>query len=247
MALSDKYLVGVWMGNTDFSSTKRLSGYSGPAGAVKKILLSLHQDRVDGLNDIEFPPPGGYRPVKICRLTGKRADSFTPYTTTEYFKPGTEPMEYSSVQQLLPVDKRNGLLAYPGCKAPVEYRRFVVLDPEYYDWAQSQGLEVPPDRYSPLCGGTPTNTDYTITITSPRNESRFYIDPEMPPGRSVIVFTCKAYPPPSSVLWFVNGEEYKVVSYPFKLEWPMKPGNYEFQATIPHTDVMSKTVGIEVF
>jgi penicillin-binding protein 1C len=247
IGFSDRYLVGVWMGNTDFSTTKSLSGYEGAARIVKEVLNTLHPDKTDGLSDVEFPPPPGYVPVQICRLTGKKADRFTPFATTEYFKPGTEPLEYSTVQQLLSVDKRNGLLAYPGCNAPLEYRRFIVLAPAFRDWAESQGLEVPPDRYSPACGNAPIVDNYAIAITSPRSGSRFFIDPEMPEGKSVLPFICGVSPIPASVMWLVNGEEYKVVPYPFKLLWPMKPGKYEFQATVPETPFKSKPVTCEVY
>ena len=244
---TDRFLVGVWIGNTDFAPMKKLGGYEGAALLVKKVLLTLHADRAGGLSDIEFPPPPGYVPVAICRLTGKRADLATPYVTTEYFKPGTEPEEISTVQQLLPIDKRNGLLACPGCGKEIDYRRFIVLAPEFRDWAESQGLEVAPDRYSPCCGGNMIVDKYDIAITSPRPESRFYIDPEMPAGKSVLPITCRVFPPPSSVLWLVNGEEQRVTAYPFRLEWPMKPGTFEFQAAVPGTPFKSKTVKIEVY
>jgi penicillin-binding protein 1C len=245
--MSDKFLVGVWIGNTDFTSTKNLSGYEGAARVVKKTLLSLHPNRVNGMSDISFPPPPGYKPIKICKLTGKKADRYTPYVTTEYFKPGTEPIEYSKVQQLLPIDKKNGLLAFPGCGVPVEYRRFIVLEPQFRDWAQSQGLEVPPDRYSPSCGGIPSVDNCSIIITSPRTDSRFFIDPDMPVGKSTLTLTCKVFPPVSSVLWYVNGEEFKVVSYPFNLSWLMKPGVYEFQAAVPYSSFRSNVIKVEVF
>jgi membrane carboxypeptidase/penicillin-binding protein PbpC len=236
-----------WIGNTDFTSTKNLSGYEGAARVVKKTLLLLHPNRVDGMSDISFPPPPEYKPIEICKLTGKKADRSTPYITTEYYKSGTEPIDYSTVQQLLPVDKNNGLLAFPGCGVPVEYRRFIVLAPEFRDWAQSQGLEVPPDRYSPACGETPPIDNCSISISSPRTDSRFFIDPEMPVGKSNLTLTCKAFPPPASLLWYVNGEEYKVVYYPFHLSWPMKPGVYEFQAAVPYTTLRSKVIKVEVF
>jgi penicillin-binding protein 1C len=244
---SDNYLIGVWIGNTDFTSTKNLSGYQGAARVVKKTFFSLHSEKVDGLNDVQFPPPPGYVPIEICRLTGKKADRFTPYKTTEFFKPGTEPIEYSTVQQLLPIDKKNDHLAHDGCKSELEYRRFIVLDPEFHDWAKLQGLEIPPDRYSPSCGGSATVDNYQIAITSPRVNSRFFIDPEMPVGESNLKFTCKVFPPPASVLWLINGEEYKVENHPFSLTWPMKEGAYDFQAVVPNTEFKSKTVRIEVF
>ena len=247
VGFSDRYLVGVWNGNTDFSPTKNLSGYEGAAPIVKRILYALHPDRTDGLKDTEFPAPPGFLPVPICRLTGNRADRATPYVTTEYFRPGTEPLEYSTVNQLLPVDGKNGLLAYPGCKVPVEYRRFTVLEPRFRDWAESQGLEVPPDRYSPACGGAPIIEKYDLAITSPRGGSRFFIDPEMPPDKSLLPITCRIFPPPASVLWRVDGREYKVVKYPFTLLWPMMPGTHTFQAEVPGTEFRSAQAAFEVF
>jgi penicillin-binding protein 1C len=245
-AWSDRYLAGVWVGNTDFSSTKNLTGYTGAAHIVQNIMRKLHADQTGGLDAQEFAPSQGYVPVQLCRLTGKRAGRFTPYTTTEYFRPGTEPVEYSTVQQMLPVDPKNGLLAYPGCTKRVEYRRFLVLAPEFSDWAASQGLEVPPDRYSPACGGIPLVDTYEIAITGPRNGARIFIDPEMPAG-SVLSVTCRVFPPPKSVLWLVNDQEVGVAEYPFTLRWPMKPGTCSFQAAVPGTPFKSAVVRIEVF
>ena len=246
-AFSDTYLVGVWIGNTDFSATRGLSGYEGAARIAKRMLYTLHPDRVDGLSDAAYPVPAGYVPVNICRLTGKRADRSTPYATTEYFRPGTEPLEFSDVQQTLPVDPRNGLLAFEGCKVPVQLRRFTVLDPQYRDWAVSQGLETPPDRYSPACGGAPIVEEYSLAITAPRSGSRFFIDPEMPAEGSLLPINCRVFPPPASVLWLVNGEEHAVVTYPFTLKWPMRPGTYTFQAVVPGTTFRSAPVHFEVF
>ena len=247
VGFSDRYLVGVWIGNTDFSPTKNLSGYEGAALIVKQTLYALHPDRTDGLKDTEFPPPPGFQPVPICRLTGNRADRSTPYVTTEYFRPGTEPLEYSTVNQLLPVDGKNGLLAFPGCKVPVEYRRFTVLDTRFRDWAVSQGLETPPDRYSPACGGAPIVEKYDLAITSPRGGSRFFIDPEMPPDKSLLPITCRIFPPPASVLWRVDGREFQVVKHPFTLLWPMKPGTHTFQAEVPGTAFRSAQASFEVY
>jgi hypothetical protein len=210
-------------------------------------MLSLHRDRMGGLSDCEFPPARGYVPLQICRLSGKRADQLTPYVTTEYFKPGTEPMEYSTVQRLLPVDPVNGLLAVPGGPVPVVYRRFIVLAPEFCDWALSQGLKVPPERMSPRCGAVPLVDSYDIAVTSPRSGSRVIIDPEMPAGGSMLSITCRVFPPPEEVVWLVDDAEYKVVPHPFTLRWPMTAGAHTFQAAVPGTPFKSGITKVEVF
>ncbi len=247
VGVSGKYVVGAWMGNVDFSPTKGLSGYSGAAALVKKIFYSLQPEKTDGLSDIEFPPPRGYIPVSICRLTGKRADRNTPYVTTEYFKLGTEPLEYSTVQQTLSVDRRNGLLADPHCRVPVESRRFLVLPTQYHDWAAQQGLQVAPERYSPACDHRPVVDAYSVAITSPRGGSRLFIDPEMPAGQSLLPLTCRVSPEPASVLWRVNGQEYQLTPPPFTLKWPMHPGTFSFQAEIPGTSFRSAVVALTVY
>lgn len=246
-AISDTYVVGVWVGNTDFSQTKNLSGYEGSAAVVKKIMMYLHKEKVGGLDDIQFKPPERYLPVEICKLTGKKADKFTPYTTTEYFKPGTEPVEFSTVQQIVAVDKRNKLPLTPGCTAPSELRRFIVLEPQYQEWAKSQGLEILPDRYSPYCTDNTIIDNYEIKIVSPKSNSRFYIDPEMPEGTSVLKIKCNAVPSPKSVLWFVNDEEYRETGYPYQLSWKMRKGKFSLYAMVTGTGIRSETVTIEVF
>jgi penicillin-binding protein 1C len=247
IAWSDHYLVAVWAGNTDFSSTREMSGLTGAAPIVKSIMLSLHPERKGGLEDIEFPPPASYVPISLCRLSGKRADRATPYVTTDYFKPGTEPLEFSTVQRLIPIDAANGLRAYPGCAARVEYRRFIMVPPEFTDWAIAQGLETPPDRYSPACGGAPVIDTYSIAVTSPRDKSRIFTDPEMPEAKNVLQIGCRVTPRPASILWFVNGEEAGAALFPFKLRWPLKKGAYTFQAAVPRTPFKSAPVSIEVF
>jgi hypothetical protein len=129
----------------------------------------------------------------------------------------------------------------------MENRRFIVLAPQFREWAESQGLETPPDRLSPACGGAPGAESYAIAITSPRSGSRFFIDPEMPAGKSLLPLNCRVFPPPASVLWMLNGEEYRVVKPPFALLWPMRPGLYEFQAVVPGTAFRSAPIKFQVF
>lgn len=247
VGMSDRYLVAAWMGNADFTPTKGLTGYQGAAALVKEVLFRLHPDRVDGQSDIDFPRPPGFLPVSICRLTGRRADRSTPYQATEWFALGTEPLEFSAVQQRIPVDARNGLLAHPGCRTRIEYRRFLVLAPEYRDWAESQGLAVPPDRYSPACGPPPPADSFALAITGPLDGSRLFLDPEMPAGESRLRLTCRVQPPPSNILWLWNGEEYQVTAYPFALSWPMQAGKHRFQAVVPGTNFKSREILLEVW
>jgi penicillin-binding protein 1C len=249
IAWSDRYLVGVWTGNTDNTPTKTLSGYEGAAPIAKAIMMRLNPEKTGGLSDNEFAPPPGYIPVRICCLSGKLADTFTPYTTTEYFKPGTEPREYSAVRQKIAIDKRNGLLACDECgRNNIQYRRFTLLPQEFTEWAEAQGLEVPPRHYSPFCAGQQqTAGSYAITISAPRTGSRLFLDPEMPPGKSVLTLACKVSPAPGTVLWIIDDKEFVNADPPYRINWQMRVGMHTFQAVVPETKSKSGVVRVEVF
>ncbi|KMQ52557.1 Multimodular transpeptidase-transglycosylase [Chitinispirillum alkaliphilum] len=248
IAWSDTYLVGVWFGNADNHPTHEIGGYKGAAPLVKDVFTRLHPERMDGLDDILFPPPPDYIPVSVCRLTGLRADRSSPFITEVYFKPGTDPQEYSDVSRILSIDSRNGLLALPGCNHKyIVHRPFLLLPPKYRNWAQNQGLAIPPTEYSPLCQGSIMVEEYSLNITSPRSGSRFFIDPEMPPGHSNLQVHCLVSPGVPELIWFVNGEEYTITNPPHNLKWPMKRGRYNFKAAVPGTPAMTETITIEVF
>jgi penicillin-binding protein 1C len=249
IAWSGRYLVGAWLGNAGNHSTKRISGYEGAAPLVKRIMLHLHPRERDGLEEGGFPVPEGWKPFSVCRLTGLRADMNTPYITSDFFAPGTEPKEVSGAFSVLPVDTRNSLLASLSCPRQYrEYRSFLTLAPEYEAWARSQSLPVAPRMQSPLCPGARRPVeDFNIDIIWPRSGARFFISPEMPENQSFLPINCVVEPDVEDLLWFVNGEEHSITSPPHTLRFPMKSGRYEFQTAIPGTPVRSRVVRVEIF
>ncbi|MFW6245120.1 MAG: transglycosylase domain-containing protein [Fibrobacterota bacterium] len=245
---SDTYLVGVWIGRHDHESIKELSGFSAAAPVVQGIFAQLHPERKEGLSNLRFPSPDGYKPYRINTLTGELNSEHSPFTTTVYLKPGTEPTTFSQIERWLPVDKRNGLLASPYC--PQKYvisKRFIALPSIFKDWAEVQDLKLPPEDYSPLCDGAPVVHDYDISIISPQNKSRLFIDPEMPGQQNILMLNCMVEPRASEVVWIVDGKEYSVTKYPYREAWPLSPGEHTFQARIPYTQCVSKVVKIEVY
>ena len=92
-----------------------------------------------------FPPPRGFKAVKLCALSGQRATDLCSEVTLEYFKPGTEPVSECGVHHRYPIDRRTGALANPHTPtSEVELKTFVVLPPEFSAWAAAQGYEKPP-------------------------------------------------------------------------------------------------------
>jgi penicillin-binding protein 1C len=244
---SDTYMVGVWLGKHNNTPTKRLSGYGAAAPFVKAIFSELHPDRDDGLNNVSFNPPQGYKPYMISTLSGALAPPNFPYATRGWFKPGSSPEVNDMPYKILPIDIRNGLLASPLCsKKFVKYKRFISLPPLFKDWALREGLPVAPATYSQLCGTWTEPVNYKLTITNPLPDAQLYVDPEMPPGHSSILLNCLVKPEVESVIWIIDGVEAGVSKYPYRHKWIIEPGIHTFQVQIPYTQFRSSVVKVKV-
>lgn len=249
IAWSDTYVVGVWLGKANNRPMKGVSGYGGAAPFVKDIMKKLHRDRTGGLENISFPPPPGYTPVMINILTGERAAENSPWATMEYFRPGTEPTGESDPFRWVSLDERSGKLATPACdRAHVTAKRYLHFPTIFKDWAHAQGIPAPPGEYCTLCGGSATAVEeYALNITYPIRNSTLYIDPEMPAEYSAVTLNCAVKPKSKSVLWEVDGKEYKLVDYPYSTSWNLTPGSHTFRVKIPRTPFVSSPVSIEVY
>ncbi len=241
VAWSTRYLVGAWVGHPDFRPMNHLSGYLSSAELVQKALLVLHQDQADGLADLSFPPPRGFRPARLCALTGRRAADACDQVFLEWFRPGEEPVDDCEAHQLRAVDRRNGLLATAETpRSEIELRTFTVLPPRYAAWQATHGLAHPPEAISALWAGqSPASHAVNVTgpvrlrITSPENGLRLLRDPETPPEQSTLALTVIVDPPVPQVVWYVDGRPYETVAYPYTTRWKLTPGDHLFQVKLP--------------
>ena len=265
IAYSRRFVVGAWVGHPDFRPMAGLSGYRSAARLVRDVLLHLHRDQIDGQQDIGFPPPRGHLAVKLCALTGRRATDATDRVFVEYFPPGLEPTEPSRAHARRAVDVRNGLLASastPGDQ--IEVRTFIDLAPRYAAWQTARGLPRPPRGISVLGarrrlpavwtmdrGGRPRaavlRSEPRIRLTAPESGLRVLRDPETPAGRATLALRVTVDPPTEQVVWYVDGEPFRVVDYPYATRWPLRPGKHTFQARLPFRDVASSTVRVTVY
>jgi penicillin-binding protein 1C len=213
---------------------------------VQQTLSVLHHDQLDGFADLSFPPPRGYRPARVCALTGARATDACEQVFLEWFKPGEEPVDDCAAHQLRAIDRRNGLLATADTpRSEVEVRTFVSLPPRYAAWQDAAVLPHPPDEVSVLQPGEappmglaagPTlaaNRPVRLRITSPEHKVRLLRDPETPPDLSTVALTVVVDPPVRQVVWYVDGRPYETVAYPYTARWPLQPGEHTFQVRVP--------------
>jgi penicillin-binding protein 1C len=268
VAYSTRHLVGVWVGHPDARPMNRLSGYRSAARLAQGVLLDLHRSERDGLHNVPFPPPRRSSALRVCARTGRLATPACDQVLLEWFRSGEEPTSACAAHTRLAVDTRNGLLAtFRTPQEYVEVQTFTALGPRYAAWAASAGLPPPPSALSPGESGTPrpepevqgseparsarppqsrSGPGPVLRITAPQNREVVLRDPEVPAELSSLVLSVVADPPVEQVVWYVDGEPYRIVDSPYATRWQLRPGEHTFQARIPFTGAASAPVRIRV-
>jgi len=167
-----------------------------------------------------------------------------PRTVTELFIEGTQPTQMDDWHWLYTLDARNGLLAGPEC--PPQFttqRRYTLYPAEARDWARSQNVPQPPERYSPHCPGVQAalrrsqGSDappaYSLFITSPDQGARYRLSPEIPPSSQKIIVSVRPADGVSlrRVTLLVDARPLATLTHPpYRALWPLTVGTHEFAA-----------------
>ncbi len=239
-------VVGVWVGNADNSPMKGTSGVTGAGPIFHDVVLVAQRN----LPREVFPRPTGIIDQRICMLSGKpprlalddngQLAPNCPQTMTEKFIEGTEPKSLDDIYQTIAIDTRNGLRAGESCPQKfVQKLTFAVFPLELQRWARENGWKEAPGKISPLCGkglglglGLGLgDVEQRLTITHPKNNDVFLLDPLVPNAQEKIIFEARADAGISSVDWLVNGVKIGTGKAPdFRVQW--KPGVGRFRVEV---------------
>lgn len=254
VAFSSRYLVGTWVGDPDYQPMNRLTGSASAAELVKRILTYLHGEEAKGLNDLQFPPPRGYKEARICALTGDLAVDACDRVFTEWFRPTESPVNRCRAHTSLAVDSRTGRPATR--RTPREYvevRTFVDLPPIYGEWAAAAGINMMPKRFDLADSASVepnhmplSDKNIRMSILSPENGLHLMRDPETPSAQSSVALRAAVNPPVPQLLWYVDGKPFKLADYPYTARLNLTPGEHTIQAGLPNSPVMSGRVKIVV-
>ena len=248
VAYSSKYIVGAWIGHPDHERMKRVAGLDA-ALLVKELLLFLHPRERRGVAETPFPPPQlhqnsgesmGYQLVKLCPMSGELATEACSETVLEYLPLGAEPTASCGVHQSFAVDRLSGTLASPMTPPErVEIRGYAVLPPHFAAWGAVHGYDPPPaiSTESPFV---------SIAIEAPVNGSVFRFHPDTPQQLQSIALRANVTPTVPEIIWYVDGEPFQKVSYPYTTRWNLRAGSHALQARFPHADVQSGIITITV-
>jgi len=158
-------ITGVWVGNTDNTEMKYVSGLSGASPIWRAVMEYALQDQPI----VPFVRPDGLVEMQVCSLSGLLPNGLCP-TVNELFIPGTEPKQKDTIYQAFRVDRETGRLCTVYTPADLcEKKVFQVFPPEAADWIASlpedKRPESPPMEYDTIYG--PSQNDAEVAIISP--------------------------------------------------------------------------------
>ncbi len=155
-------VTGVWIGNTNNTSMKNVTGISGAAPVWHDLMMYY----LKGKPILPFVRPSGLVQKTICDKTGSLPTKYCP-TTTELFIPGTEPTAYDTLFQAFLIDRETGNLATASTPPDkVDEKVFEIYPPEAADYVKTANIPQPPTQYDTNYG-PPPNAYGDVTIIGP--------------------------------------------------------------------------------
>lgn len=218
-----------------------LSGVSGAARLVQRVLTDLHRSPAVARAAPGFPPPRGYRQTRICALSGRPAGHACDRTVAEWLRPADVPVEPCSVHVAVAVDAGTGGAA--GSATPSARRRekpCLALPARFALWAADEGVPSAPR------GGDGDLEASSVRISAPQDGLRVTRCPDVPAETSTLALEAVVEGGPGQVVWYVDDAPFCLVDFPFRTRWPLSPGEHRFQARLPDRPGVSPVVRVRV-
>lgn len=230
------FVTGVWTGNADNESMRHVSGITGAAPIWHDVMEAIHKGRPVK----HFARPAGLEVETVCAVNGLLPSSGCR-TIDELFIAGTVPVLRDTWHTQLTIDRRNGLLAGPGCASEFTVPRWFVTYPvEAEPWMAKNQVRPAPMDYSPYCpqpvdDGQPValnlqaQSESPLRFVSPDQGSTYQLATTIPREQQQIRVAVQVGPEidPASVQLLVNGQP---LARSAETLWQLSPGEYTFEA-----------------
>ena len=220
-----QFLVGVWVGNSDYRPIRSLDALTGAAPVWNEFMRAMLQ----GQPDQPFIRPNGLNQVEICTLSGLLPTPACAETHREWFIAGTEPTTRDAIYQRVWVDAVTGKLA-DGATPSLQSRRITALDLPVaaQPWGRSQGLTLLADlaravEPSAAVGGR-------LALISPRPNTTYHLTSDINQSAQQLAVETTAGQGFIYINILVDGKLLATFSKPpYKAWWPLTVGTHSFQ------------------
>jgi penicillin-binding protein 1C len=85
-----------------------------------------------------------------------------------------------------------------------------------------------------------------LEITTPQDDTHIIRNPETPADLASLALTASVTPAPPQLLWYVDGQPYRLATATTTVRWPLEAGLHRFQVRIPNRGIASAIVTVQV-
>lgn len=221
-------VVGVWVGNANYQPMRDITGLTGAGPIWHQFMRTV----LSGRPKTPFTPPPGMDRVEVCALSGLLPTPACPYTTLEWFIPGTEPKIQDTLYKAVTLDQSTGMLAGPETPPGRTIQKVVLnLPPEAQAWAHSQGLTLLSDVENTPAAGSGASSGPSaapIQLTSPDPNAIFRLAPDLPTDQQKIAIQAAGEAGLKEVTLWVDGNMIaRLITAPYQTWWSLTPGSHQ--------------------
>lgn len=224
-------VVGVWAGNTDYAPMHEVDGLTGAA----PIWHDFIRLALSGAPITKFARPEGITRVEICSLSGLLPSQVCPYTKSEWFLDGTQPVQKDTFYRSVVVDVRTGLQAEND--TPLDQRQEILaldLPPQAWAWAHTNNLK----SYNDLINKNFDQSNFAtsqdtinLMIASPPDGSQYFLSTFTDPDSQRILIQVVAPSNVSTIRIFIDNHLIEVLtSPPYQTWWRLQTGVHQIKA-----------------
>jgi len=229
--------VGVWVGNSDNSPMRNVSGVDGAAPIWRDVM----QTALKGTAPEGFTEPEGIERASVCLPSGLLPTPYCQRQRTEVFTAGTAPTAQDDYYRPVLVCDATGQAVTPGdtsCPDSASERVFTFVPLEAIPWAREAGIALPPlPPYTTGRGGSPgaqrvsDSAGLGLRLTSPADGAVFHLSRELgPEDQTLRIEALPATPVRYVELYVDDAPIARVDAGPYRTWWSPTPGSHQVRA-----------------
>lgn len=234
LGFSDRFTVGVWVGDPRGRPMRGVSGVEGAGGVWRRVMNELTQGH-------SHRPlrPDGLVERRICGVSGALVGKSCPGGRDELFVAGTEPKDDCAWHRAVRVDPLDGTLVPEGCDVAGARASVATVYPNPFDaWAIEQGQGIS-EKLSTRCAardassrGSSSPAAVSVQLLSPSMTEVFRVDHDAPRATQAVALHARVSAPAHEVTFFVDDRPVATVGAPHRVMWALERGEHRVRARI---------------
>ncbi|HEY4323293.1 MAG TPA: penicillin-binding protein 1C [Mucilaginibacter sp.] len=240
IGVTPKYVVGVWVGNTDGEGRPNLNGINTAAPALFEIFRLLPVTR-----DWFEMPVGEMVKIKVCRQSGYRAGDYCDDTNDEWVPKSGLKAPACPYHQLVHLSTDSRWQVTGNCVPPSQIvnKKWFVLPPsmEYYYKAKNYQYKVLPP-FKPDC--VQANNTSPMEVIYPKDGAKIYVPLEADGSRGKVIFNAAHRQTAAKIFWHLDDQYIGETKEFHQIALNPSPGKH--QLTLIDGNGNSVHIGFEV-